>query len=353
MRIVLISLIIIFQSLNSQSLDSLSYKEKLRSGFYAPYIKLDSLDSIEWPSKYFVSLTINDLRDISYKNDYFYIRFQSFEYTTQDTLYISNIGEEIIIDPRSEYTFEYPEGDRNYAEYSDIIRDTLDGDSIYKYNTYFEGELPHKWDLYDFPFDKQELKIQFRSGWDTSVTRIYNSENFKTEIVEEDLEFLKDGYSIKGISIDKEFVEGPLDNYPDSYRPGVYEKLVYKINLERDSGYLFFKLFFGGFLSYIISLLVFFIDKKLFETRITLSLGGIFGGVGNKYFVENSLPEILVLTKADILNNILIVFIILNIFIVIAQSTKNINIGLLENNKSSIYISMISLLLISSITILI
>ena len=85
MRIVLISLIIIFQSLNSQSLDSLSYKEKLRSGFYAPYIKLDSLDSIEWPSKYFVSLTINDLRDISYKNDYFYIRFQSFEYTTQNT----------------------------------------------------------------------------------------------------------------------------------------------------------------------------------------------------------------------------------------------------------------------------
>ena len=37
-------------------------------------------------------------------------------------------------------------------------------------------------------------------------------------------------------------------------------------------------------LSFIISYLVFFIDKKYFETSITLSIGGIFGAVGNRYF---------------------------------------------------------------------
>ena len=48
--------------------------------------------------------------------------------------------------------------------------------------------------------------------------------------------------------------------------------------------------------------------------------------MGNKYFVENSLPELLILTKADLINNLVIVFIIINIFLVIGQATKKINL---------------------------
>ena len=102
---------------------------------------------------------------------------------------------------------------------------------------------------------------------------------------------------------------------------------------------MYFKLFFGGFLSFLISFLVYFIDSKFFETRITLSLGGIFGAVGNKYFVENSMPSIQVLTKADLINNLVIIFIIINIFMIIAQHKKKINLWKFEDNKfSSIFI---------------
>ena len=104
----------------------------------------------------------------------------------------------------------------------------------------------------------------------------------------------------------------------------------------------FLKLFFGAFLSFLISYLVFFIDPEHFETRITLSLGGIFGAVGNKYFVENSMPALQVLTKADLINNLVIIFIILNIFIVIAQHTSKISLWKFENNKfSSIFIFLL------------
>ena len=64
-----------------------------------------------------------------------------------------------------------------------------------------------------------------------------------------------------------------------------------------------------------------------------MSIGGIFGAVGNKYVVENTMPAIQVLTKADIINNMVIVFIILNIFIVIGQQTKSIPLGPLERNN--------------------
>jgi hypothetical protein len=332
--------------------DSLSYEEKKRSGDYYPYIKLTEFDSLEWPSEYNISLIINDLRDVSIKQDYFSTIFYSTEYTSQDTIYFSQAGGEISINPSEEYLLEYPEGDMLYSEFVLNRLDKVNNDSVYVYSRYFEGELPHKWNLKDFPFDIQELKIQFRSRYDTSVTRVFASDDYeKTKIIQEDIVFLRDGYSIKEIVSENQFVTGPEDRFADSYRQGVYDKLIFKIVLERNSSYLYFKLFFGAFLSYIISLLVFFIDKKLFETRITLSLGGIFGAVGNKYFVENSLPELLVLTKADLINNFIIVFIIVNIFLVIGQATKNINLGLFEKNKSALILSIVAFIITNIIII--
>ena len=333
--------------------DSLSYEEKKKSGDYYPYIKLTESDSLEWPSEYNISLIINDLRDVSIKQDYFSVIFHSLEYTSQDTIYVSEVGDEIIMNPADEYALEYPEGDLLATAFLFNNLDKVNNDSVYVFRRYFEGELPHKWNLKDFPFDSQELKIQFRSSYDTSVTRLIANDDYeKTKIIKEDIEFLRDGYSIKEIISENQFVTGPEGQYPDSYRQGVFDKLIFKIILERNSSYLYFKLFFGAFLSYIISLLVFFIDKKLFETRITLSLGGIFGGVGNKYFVENSLPELLVLTKADLINNFIIVFIIINIFLVIGQATKKINLRIFENNKNALMLSSIAFIITNIIIIL-
>ncbi len=337
-------------NLFSQQDDERSYREKLRSGDYDPYIELTDADTLEWPSKFYISKIVNEIRDLSYKNDYFYVKFLNLETSYRDTLYVSSLGEEIIIYPEDEYLLEYPEGDRYFGNYGPY--GWQEGDTVFQWRRYFEGELPHKWDLRDFPFDVQELKIQYRTGYDTSVTRIFEDKQVESKVVIGDLDFLKDGYTITGIETEKEYVEGPISDFPDSRRAGVYEKLIFKIKLERNSGYLFFKLFFGAFLSYIISLLVFFIDKKLFETRITLSLGGIFGAVGNKYFVENTLPEILVLTKADLINNVIIIFIIINIFLVIGQATKKINLGIFEKNNFAIYLSIIAFIVVNSLIIL-
>lgn len=328
----------------SQNEDPRSYIEKQRSGDYYPYIELSDKDNIKWPTNYDISVFVNELSDISIKNENFYVRLNAYYTSSQDSIYITDNGQKLYTDANNLLAFEYPEGDRELSDVNYDEKVFFDGDSINVSIGYFEGDLFHKWDLRDFPFDTQELKLKFSSKFDTSLVVLNEGDFQKSRIVFDDIDYLKEGYVIDALKVTKSSSSGPVLNFADSTRPAVYDEIIFNIVLSREGNYLFFKLFFGAFLSYIISLLVFLIDKKLFETRITLSLGGIFGAVGNKYFVENSLPEILTLTKADTLNNMIILFIVLNIFIVIAQSTKNINIGVFENNKPSIFLSLFSFL---------
>ena len=112
-------------------------------------------------------------------------------------------------------------------------------------------------------------------------------------------------------------------------------------------------LFFGTFLSFIISYLVFFIDKKYFETRITLSIGGIFGAVGNRYFVESIMPEVQILTKGDLINNLIIFLIVMNILMVILQNNAKIKNKYILNNKYPAIFCFITFVLLNLIIIFI
>ena len=62
---------------------------------------------------------------------------------------------------------------------------------------------------------------------------------------------------------------------------------------------LFIKLFLGSILSFIISWIVFLIPKEEFDSRISLTVGGIFGAIGSSAFVYEVLPVVNVFTKAD------------------------------------------------------
>ena len=341
----LILLLILLLPINyvfSQNDDTRSYREKQRSGDYYPNVELTDNDDFELPTNYDISILLYELSDVSIKNDNFYVKFAAYFTSKQDTIYITDKGRSLNTGADNIVSFEYPEGDREYTRLDFDGRTFFNGDSLYLSILTFEGDLFHKWNLRDFPFDTQELKLKFVSNLDTSFGTLNEGTYQKSRIVFDDIDYLREGYTITDLKISKSYSTGPEFNYPDSYRPMVFDELTFSIVLTREGNYLFFKLFFGAFLSYIISLLVFLIDQKLFETRITLSLGGIFGAVGNKYFVENSLPEILTLTKADTLNNMIILFIVLNIFIVIAQSTKSINVGIFEKNKPSIILSLLA-----------
>ena len=343
-------------STHDQKKDSLSYEDKLNSGNYYPYIKFTKQDMIKFPLEFQVELDVHELRDVDINDTNFYIVLSAAYHSILDTLVVTR-NDSLYFESSSTFVnFVYPESDRTYddgVEYDGKFKYLNLKDSLNGWSQYIETELPHKWDLRNYPFDKQQLKVVFESKKDTSMLKLNPFILYPPKIDGSKFNYLMDGLTVTNITTEKKYVTSQITlNYIEGIRDSVYEQLIFNIEIDRTGSYLYFKLFFGGFLSFLISFLVYFINPKNFDTRITLSLGGIFGADGNKYFVENSMPSLQVLTKADIINNLVIIFIIINIFIVIDQQTKNINLWKFEKNKFSAYTMFLLFFLFNLLVVL-
>ena len=217
----------------------------------------------------------------------------------------------------------------------------------YRYVKEMENKFHHKWDLRKYPFDKQKIRFSFTSLYDTSYVRIKNSKKFISS-ANEYLPNLKDGFVIDTILFKEEFIKSeiiePFDNGIYDYQGGterneVRSRGVYEVVLSRQGSWLFFKLFLGSFLSLLLSWFVFLIPMSEFDAKSNLSVGAIFGAVGNKYFVDSAISS-QVLTTADLINNLIITIVIFNVLLMIYQKNEKIKNKFLKNEKSALKISI-------------
>ena len=81
-------------------------------------------------------------------------------------------------------------------------------------------------------------------------------------------------------------------------------------------------------------------------------MGGIFGAIGNRYFVDSTIPAVQVLTKADMINNMILALLILNVLIVIVQKNSKINFGLLEQNKFAMIFTGLAFVVLNTLIVL-
>ena len=131
-------------------------------------------------------------------------------------------------------------------------------DSLFNYSSYSESELQHKWNLRDYPFDKQLLKYVFQSDADTSSVVLKSLSDRKPEILSRNFEYLMDGYNVVGIEVNNTFKKiNILAEYADGVRNKVIGTVEFLVSVDRDGAYLYFKLFFGGFVifNFILSIL--------------------------------------------------------------------------------------------------
>ena len=221
----------------------------------------------------------------------------------------------------------------------------------YRYVKEIENKFYHKWDLREYPFDKQKIRFSFTSRYDTSYVRIKNSKKFFSKS-NEYLPNLKDGFVIDTILFKEEFIKSeiiePFDEGIYDYQGGierneVRSRGVFEVVISRQGSWLFFKLFLASFLSLILSWFVFLIPMTEFDAKSNLSVGAIFGAVGNKYFVDSAISS-QVLTTADLINNLIITIVILNVLIMIYQKNKKVKNKFLKDEKSALKISVITFL---------
>jgi len=72
---------------------------------------------------------------------------------------------------------------------------------------------------------------------------------------------------------------------------------------------LFWKLFLGMYIAFLIAYVCFYIHSDGMDSRFGLSVGALFAVIGNKYIIDSSLPESTSFTLVDTLHGLTLFFI--------------------------------------------
>ena len=182
-----------------------------------------------------------------------------------------------------------------------IIFDSLNGKAWVMMK--MKATMKENWNVQDFPFDRQHLKIQIENTvFDSSamifVPDIIGSHFDKHEAI--------DGWTIRNFKVSVK-----TNNYETGFgdsRPGknlqYFSAFLIELDINRDALGLFMKIFIGMYISFLIALISFAPHPTELEPRFGLPVGGLFAAVGNKYIIDSLLPQSSTFTLVDTLHTI-------------------------------------------------
>ncbi len=204
--------------------------------------------------------------------------------------------------------------------------DTLEDGSIYMLMK-LQCVMKDSWKIEHFPFDKQKLRFSIENSQYDASDLIFVEDTFGNHYskwVMSGWNFIPDSFKISTNTKNYETAFGD----PTLVKPkSEFSSFRVFIGIERDSWWLFLKLFIGMYLSFFLSFLCFFIHTDNMDSRFTLSVGSLFAVVGNKYVMDSSLPESTTFTLVDTLHGITLFF----VFAVVACSVYALH--LVKSNK--------------------
>lgn len=158
--------------------------------------------------------------------------------------------------------------------------------------------LKKEWDIRNFPFDAQKMTIELEEGVMDTQSLVYLPDYENSKL---DSSIQLGNWKIKSFEINSQ--SRPYQsNFGDprlSETKSAYTHLDLNIHLQRKAWGLFFSLFTGMYVAFLISWIVFFIEPHYVDPRFGLSVGGLFASVGNKYIVDSELPQTTSFTLVD------------------------------------------------------
>ncbi|MFN0049774.1 MAG: hypothetical protein ACKVOU_11685 [Cytophagales bacterium] len=185
------------------------------------------------------------------------------------------------------------------------------------------AKIRNDFDVRDFPFDNQVLHLKFEDA---------ENEKRRLKFILSETPFSKSGIDnnlhINGIKIKSNFhIAHEQHKYNNNFgnpkalkNKEAFDRVVATVDVQREVGFLFLKLFTGLYVSFFIAIISLFVHPRDLSTRFSLPVGSLFAAVGNKYFVDALLPNVNSLTLADILHAVTFIF----IFLIILYSAINI-----------------------------
>lgn len=166
-----------------------------------------------------------------------------------------------------------------------------------------KATMKESWQVADFPFDKQHLKVQIENA-------LFDINNlvFKPDVKGSTYDKAEalDGWDItnfKVTSILNDYETGFGDTSPNRDYQN-FSAFLIEMDIERNAWGLFLKIFIGMYIAFLISVISFTIQVQELEPRFGLPVGGLFATVGNKYIIDSILPETSAFTLVDTLHTL-------------------------------------------------
>ena len=188
---------------------------------------------------------------------------------------------------------------------------TLDSSNgWYTLNVKLQCVMKDSWRIANFPFDQQKLRLSFENSQFDNRYLIFAPDTVGQHF---DPRFTLSGWKIDSfiVNIGNRAYE---TNFGDRTLPKPHvEYSAYRVRMSitRDAMGLFWKMFLGMYVAFLIAFVCFFIHADSFDSRFGLSVGALFAVIGNKYIIDSSLPDSTTFTLVDTLHGITLLFILL------------------------------------------
>jgi hypothetical protein len=163
--------------------------------------------------------------------------------------------------------------------------------------------MKDSWKINNFPFDQQRLRLFIENSQYDSRSLVFAAENIGKN---HDPRF-----ALSGWKIDSCIATTGIKKYETAFGDEnikiphtEYSNYRVRIVINRSAAGLFWKMFLGMYIAFLIAYVCFFIHADILDARFGLSVGALFAVVGNKYIIDSSLPESTSFTLVDTLHGI-------------------------------------------------
>jgi hypothetical protein len=168
--------------------------------------------------------------------------------------------------------------------------------------------MKDSWRISNFPFDRQSLRLSIENSQYDSRSLVFVPDTVGKHY---DPRFTLSGWRIDSCLIStgtKAYETGFGDeSLPKPHTE--YSSFKVRLVILRDAGGLFWKMFLGMYIAFLIAYVCFYIHADGIDSRFGLSVGSLFAVIGNKYIIDSSLPESTSFTLVDTLHGLTLFFI--------------------------------------------
>ena len=191
--------------------------------------------------------------------------------------------------------------------------------------------MKDSWRIDNFPFDHQTLRFSVENSQFDAKSLVFKPDTVGQHY---DPRFALRGWSIDSciMTSGPKFYETAFGDETRVKPRSEYNAFRLRLSITRDASGLFWKMFLGMYIAFLIAYVCFYIHEDGMDSRFSLSVGSLFAVVGNKYIIDSSLPESTSFTLVDTLHG-LTLFAIFIIITATAYSMILVKKGQLQKAK--------------------